>query len=180
MNLNLWSDNVADYMRCTFYVLYHSRGNASFTCIPSTRDEIKILSNGEIDPSIETWIVEKLTIALPLTATSTRHQRYSFIPRIENTRAIHRSQARLFREIFVRKIFLWRSLRFNFLATWSMRDTRTLRFNLYILNKKINLRQVHAVNDFFDACQAFEINRVYIGYYSRYYSDFKMVKAGDA
>lgn len=87
MNLNLWSDNVADYMRCTFYVLYHSRGNASFTCIPPTRDEIKILSNGEIDPSIETWIVEKLTIALPLTATSTRHQRYSFIPRIENTRA---------------------------------------------------------------------------------------------
>lgn len=68
MNLNLWSDNVADYMRCTFYVLYHSRGNASFTCIPPTRDEIKILSNGEIDPSIETWIVEKLTIALPLIA----------------------------------------------------------------------------------------------------------------
>lgn len=59
MNLNLRSDNVADYMRCTFYVLYHSRGNASFTLYP-TRDEIKILSNEEIDPSIETWIVEKL------------------------------------------------------------------------------------------------------------------------
>lgn len=33
--------------------------NASFTLYP-TRDEIKILSNEEIDPSIETWIVEKL------------------------------------------------------------------------------------------------------------------------